>query len=32
MPRALNPASGMLKAAREHGWPAVELGGRGRPG
>jgi putative phosphoserine phosphatase/1-acylglycerol-3-phosphate O-acyltransferase len=32
MPRALNPASGMLRAAREHGWPAVELGGRGRPG
>ncbi|HEV3055479.1 MAG TPA: HAD-IB family hydrolase, partial [Solirubrobacteraceae bacterium] len=31
-PRALNPGAGMLKAAREHGWPAVELGGRGRPG
>jgi putative phosphoserine phosphatase/1-acylglycerol-3-phosphate O-acyltransferase len=31
-PRALNPGSGMLKAARQHGWPAVELGGRGRPG
>jgi putative phosphoserine phosphatase/1-acylglycerol-3-phosphate O-acyltransferase len=31
-PRALNPGSGMRRAAREHGWPAVELSGRGRTG
>ncbi|HWE34565.1 MAG TPA: HAD-IB family hydrolase [Solirubrobacteraceae bacterium] len=31
-PRALNPGSGMRKAAREHNWPAVELAGRGRTG
>ncbi len=30
--RALNPGSGMRRAAQEHGWPAVELAGRGRTG
>jgi putative phosphoserine phosphatase/1-acylglycerol-3-phosphate O-acyltransferase len=31
-PRALNPADGLLRVARERGWPSVHLRGRGRPG
>jgi putative phosphoserine phosphatase/1-acylglycerol-3-phosphate O-acyltransferase len=31
-PRALNPQGGLAREARERGWTALKLGGRGRPG
>jgi putative phosphoserine phosphatase/1-acylglycerol-3-phosphate O-acyltransferase len=31
-PRALNPQGGLAREARERGWEALKLGGRGRPG
>jgi len=31
-PRALNPQEGLARTARELGWPASDLEGRGRPG
>ena len=31
-PRALNPQKSLARTARELGWPAFELRGRGRPG
>jgi putative phosphoserine phosphatase/1-acylglycerol-3-phosphate O-acyltransferase len=31
-PRALNPASGLARTARERDWPTVKFKGRGRPG
>jgi putative phosphoserine phosphatase/1-acylglycerol-3-phosphate O-acyltransferase len=30
--RALNPGGGLQRTAKERGWPAVRLSGRGRPG
>jgi putative phosphoserine phosphatase/1-acylglycerol-3-phosphate O-acyltransferase len=31
-PRAVNPADGLRRVARQRGWPVTDLGQRGRPG